>query len=174
MIPTELSRKVSRIAFPLVAALWGGLIATSCLTPDATFSEEEGEAPAGGEGGEGAVIQLDPNHCANRRVDADEADTDCGGKDCEPCAVGSSCKLGRDCENGECHGGVCQAASCMDDLANGTETDADCGGDSCPACGAGLDCLVESDCESLVCASGACAEPTCGDRVRKHRELRRL
>lgn len=166
------ARSLSRAFLFTSVSLVGGLIAISCLTPDFAFDEA---APTGdgdlGEGGDGNVDPVGSggnttvSHCENRTKDQDETDSDCGGLDCEPCALGRSCEVGDDCVNGSCTAGKCQMPTCTDDEKNDTETDVDCGGDGCPPCGVDEKCLDNSDCESLSCSGGECAAPTCTDRI---------
>lgn len=138
------------------------LLPTSCLTPEFEFGEG-----GIGEGGSGPQVA----HCKNRRQDADESDTDCGGIDCAPCALGRQCRANADCANESCIGGKCQAASCVDGERNGGESDVDCGGSECAPCEAGQKCAGNADCASSVCRSGTCAEPTCSDRVKNGGEV---
>src|SRR5690606_24035045 len=144
----------------------GSISATSCLTPDATFSGD-GDENLGGQSGDGDSTA---SHCSNRRVDADETDIDCGGRDCDPCALGRMCEAGSDCVNGTCTAGRCQMPSCTDDVKNSSETDIDCGGDGCPPCADDKRCEQNVDCESASCSGGFCAAPTCDDRIKNGNE----
>ena len=60
---------------------------------------------------------------------------------------------------GACGGGTTTAAAtCTDNVQNGTETAIDCGGGSCDKCAVGLGCAGAGDCQSGVCDDqGACA-----------------
>jgi formylglycine-generating enzyme len=44
----------------------------------------------------------DGDHCTSGLQDADETDEDCGGADCAPCVVESSCRTNADCTSGYC------------------------------------------------------------------------
>jgi hypothetical protein len=104
--------------------------------------------------------------CADDAQNGSETDTDCGGgnTDCARCGTGASCVIDDDCASQDCNAGQCLAASCTDDLQNGSETDTDCGGPNvCPRCAAGGDCVSGADCASQLCANGTCSP--CGDGV---------
>jgi hypothetical protein len=74
--------------------------------------------------------------------------------------VNADCTDNENCESGVCVDGVCQAASCDDEILNGDEIDVDCGGPRCPACeGAGQNCGLEL---CTDCCDGADAN-TCTD-----------
>lgn len=48
------------------------------------------------------------DHCADRVVDGDESDVDCGGSTgCLRCAVRARCTADRDCQTGSCQAGRC-------------------------------------------------------------------
>jgi len=66
-----------------------------------------------------------------------------GGACTEEGAEGCACDTGKDCDSGVCAGALCDAASCDDQVQNGTETGVDCGG----GCAEG--------CVTLACADGA-------------------
>lgn len=145
-------------------SFFGALLVSSCLTPDFAFDEGDGDGDdvigQGGEGNGGGA-----SHCTNRRTDADETDVDCGGRDCDPCALGRDCQAGADCINGSCTSGKCQMPTCTDGVKNTTETDVDCGGEGCSPCADDKICAEGSDCESEICRGGRCAAATCDDRV---------
>ena len=67
------------------------------------------------------AMQQFPMGCVSGAQDGQETDVDCGGEECQPCAVGKMCKLGRDCESMFCTNNVCDAASCSDMVKNGDE-----------------------------------------------------
>ena len=48
-----------------------------------------------------------PPSCTNGIKDGYEADVDCGGKDCQACALGKMCKASTDCLSKHCKGGTC-------------------------------------------------------------------
>ncbi len=152
------------VALAATVVSTASLVSTSCTTPDVDF----GDGASTNLGGAGPVVS---GHCANRTPDADETDTDCGGIDCSPCALGRRCDADSDCAESDCNGGKCQAASCTDGEKNGTETDVDCGGgEECAACGPDKVCTAPTDCQSGVCSGGRCAEPSCSDRVKNGTE----
>ena len=81
--------------------------------------------------------------CTDGEQNGSEADVDCGGAICDPCADGLMCTSGMDCVSGSCSvdcgggactPGVCLAPSCTDMVQNQDETDVDCGGATCPGC----------------------------------------
>ncbi|WP_437673867.1 hypothetical protein [Sorangium sp. So ce131] len=113
-----------------------------------------------------------PSHCINARVDADEADIDCGGVCRRPCESGALCAVPQDCISGVCSGSprTCQSPSEYDGARNGFETGVDCGGPWSP-CPDGEGCAAGVDCESGVCWAGVCDAPTCVDGVRNGDEL---
>ncbi len=113
--------------------------------------------------------------CADRVLNGDESDVDCGGADCAPCAVAKTCRDASDCESQSCDD-ECLAATCSDDILNGTETETDCGGPACAACemvggdvgecGDGVvegdeECDDQNDDATDDCI--ACVQATCGD-----------
>lgn len=99
--------------------------------------------------------------CDNGILDGPEADVDCGGLYCEPCAAGSVCTTGGDCVSGACDFGVC--VSCDDGIQNGAETDIDCGGDVCAPCSDTSSCDADLDCISGRCEAGTCT--SCFDGI---------
>ncbi len=144
-----------RMASATGIALICASVATSCLTPK--FAFEDGSSST--------------HHCENRVEDADETDRDCGGIDCNVCALGRSCETNGDCINESCTSGKCQDPSCTDDVKNGTETDVDCGGKACGPCGVDEKCEEAGDCASQVCQSGKCKAATCTDRKLNQNEV---
>jgi hypothetical protein len=48
-----------------------------------------------------------PLICRNKKLDGEESDVDCGGKVCNKCANGKSCKSSADCASLKCDGGAC-------------------------------------------------------------------
>lgn len=171
--------RLTRLSIILCFGISASLVTSSCLTPEATFTNGDGDGDgdkpgdgdgdtsvAGANGGDGdGDVPLPTDHCLNRRVDADETDTDCGGQDCDPCAVGRDCKADIDCANNSCTMGKCQMPTCTDGVKNAGETDEDCGGTGCPACGTNKRCEDNEDCRSLNCDGGTCAAATCDDRI---------
>jgi hypothetical protein len=106
--------------------------------------------------------------CADKIVDGDETDIDCGGPTCAKCADDAKCKVPGDCMSSVCKG-TCQKPACDDMAKNGDETWTDCGG-SCPTkCGDGVPCKVAADCQSGVC-NGSCQAAKCGDGVKNGKE----
>ena len=61
------------------------------------------------------------------------------------------------------------AASCSDQVKDGSETDVDCGGGSCGACADGKQCNLNMDCLNGHCVVGAststCQPPSCTDNI---------
>jgi hypothetical protein len=70
----------------------------------------------------GAVV----DHCADRVLDADESDVDCGGS-CHACTSPAMCRTGADCDSGACDAGRCVAPTCNDGVRDGFESGVDCG-----------------------------------------------
>ena len=111
--------------------------------------------------------------CTDGKQNGDETDVDCGGSCPDACKTTKGCKVGEDCESGQCDTAastpVCvPAPSCTDGSKNGDETDVDCGG-SCPdACKVGKGCGDAADCEPNVLCEGTGAKvcttpPSCTD-----------
>ncbi|MCB9593385.1 MAG: hypothetical protein H6719_11695 [Sandaracinaceae bacterium] len=112
--------------------------------------------------------------CTDGEQNGSEADVDCGGAICDPCADGLMCTSGMDCVSGSCSvdcgggactPGVCLAPSCTDMVQNQDETDVDCGGATCDGCPDGQGCALGTDCVSgvcdpsmLVCVAAGCAD----------------
>lgn len=94
--------------------------------------------------------------CADLVQNGAETDVDCGGPDCQTCAVGEGCAVSADCTSGDCQGGTCQP-TCTDGLLDQDESDVDCGGATCAPCPVGGSCGVDGDCMSGLC-SGSCDE----------------
>ncbi|MBD3163793.1 hypothetical protein GF323_01210 [Candidatus Woesearchaeota archaeon] len=87
-----------------------------------------------------------------------QADLSCG--EDGSCRIGESCSKNSNCLSGYCNeDGVCDYASCDDDVKNGNETDVDCGGGECDPCpDIGDSCGDDSDCASGACRNGICAD----------------
>ena len=87
-----------------------------------------------------------------------ESDVDCGGGQCDGCALGKRCEATWDCASNACDllTLVCIQDHCLDHRFDGDETDTDCGGpNSCARCTLGQKCLATSDCgASFVCQTG--------------------
>jgi Ca2+-binding EF-hand superfamily protein len=84
---------------------------------------------------------------------------------CTTCAKNSkrcSCKIGQDCDSGQCFAGKCFA--CKNSVRDGDETDADCGGKHCSSCADGMKCTSGSDCISSNCAASTCV--SCSNQKR--------
>ena len=105
--------------------------------------------------------------CSDGVQNGDEGDVDCGGSSplCDRCTNGDSCSLPGDCTSGVCQDSTCVAATCVDDVLNGSETDLDCGGEECSPCADGASCHNAGDCVSEVCEDRTCQTPTCDDSV---------
>lgn len=113
-------------------------------------------------------------HCGYSCMDGvkngTEADIDCGGERCLPCADGKACSTPEHCKNGVCARQVCQAPTCIDQVKNGDETAEDCGG-PCPPCADGKPCLAGRDCQNRVCTTNLCRAATCTDDVKNGTEI---
>jgi hypothetical protein len=118
-------------------------------------------------------------HCINGKVDADETDIDCGGKDCLACG-GDACTSDDQCQTGACVSEKCKLASCTDGIFDGYESALDCGDPSvvgCPLCAMGQNCWNGCNCQSgfcdpdtHTCGDGTANCNTCTDGVRDHNE----
>ncbi len=126
------------------------------------------------------------SHCANKAMDGDETDIDCGGSKCVKCDVGKKCTSDSDCiyGKGTCLDGTCAAKectksttcsnaysgstcdtkaqkctilpTCFDSKLNQDESDIDCGG-VCRQCDVGEKCKSNLDCTSDQCGTdGRC------------------
>ncbi|MBI4702980.1 MAG: lamin tail domain-containing protein [Deltaproteobacteria bacterium] len=139
-----------------------GLEGTCTLHPEGT----DPEGACGGDvcNGQGAC------RCADLVKNGAEADVDCGGGGCPPCADGKGCAGPSDCQSKVCQGAQCQAPICADLVQNAAETDVDCGGGKCPACADGKGCAGAGDCQSKVCQGAQCQAPTCGDQAKNAAE----
>ncbi|NRA35054.1 MAG: C-type lectin domain-containing protein [Polyangiaceae bacterium] len=136
---------------------------TGVGTGDAGLPDSSGDAETGTGGdagtGPGPI-------CTDNLQNGFETDRDCGGVDCDPCAVGSRCVLATDCANDSCIQGQCQSAECVNGVLDDTtneETDIDCGGTQCGPCEVTQICLVAGDCLSSICTDGTCRAPACND-----------
>jgi len=147
----------------------GDNIVSNVLTPDLRLTDDAGQwAPAPNAPHElrdalsfGIGIHLRPcasgncqsappqRTCVDRILDGDETGVDCGGS-CLACAGGLACKVGGDCQSGQCTAGVCAAPSCSDGVQNGFEVDVDCG-HGCQPCATGKKCHSAPDCASNDC-----------------------
>lgn len=106
--------------------------------------------------------------CSDSKSNGSETDVDCGGDDCDACALGAHCTRGADCASALCDEGVCAPMpTCSDGTSNGDETDTDCGGGTCDPCELDAHCTRAKDCDSGLCKAGVCAipspDPTCSD-----------
>ena len=98
--------------------------------------------------------------CRDGVQDYPETDVDCGGGQCDGCALGEKCEETWDCASNACDllTFVCIQDHCLDHRLDADETDVDCGGGaaSCARCALGQKCHANSDCGStLVCNTGA-------------------
>jgi hypothetical protein len=112
-----------------------------------------------------------PAHCRNLKPDPGESGVDCGGEECDRCAIGETCVVARDCRDGQCVNGFCQHPHCGNQLRDAEEADVDCGGLLCLPCRDGSACGVASDCESKVCDAATCASASCRDGVQNGAEI---
>jgi hypothetical protein len=91
--------------------------------------------------------------CLDGMKDGTETDRDCGGGDCQPCALGNTCVTWSDCHTFACDAitHTCVSAHCADHMVDDGETDVDCGG-ICAGCGSGQACDTSADCATgLTC-----------------------
>ncbi|MDI1483685.1 MopE-related protein [Polyangium sp. y55x31] len=101
-----------------------------------------------------------------------ETDINCGGSCAEKCADGKKCKVGIDCESGNCVGSICISPTCNDGFKNGFEADKDCGV-VCPTkCKVGDSCGTNSDCVTDLCnqATKICTQKELGESCGKTAE----
>jgi hypothetical protein len=110
--------------------------------------------------------------CSDGVQDGFETDVDCGGPACAPCALGQQCLRSiRDCVGGgACVSRVCTAATCTDNIKDGTESDVDCGGTTCTPCANFRQCATGSDCQNKSCLADQCMPPTCTDGIQNGAE----
>jgi hypothetical protein len=73
-----------------------------------------------------AAPDAPPDACANGRKDGFETGSDCGGPDCDACALGGGCIEDGDCAQGLCEQGIC---ACEADTDSDGTVDCD---DACP------------------------------------------
>jgi len=83
-------------------------------------------APRDGRPEGGLDVFIDPEQCVNGRLDPGESDIDCGGP-CRACGLGQQCRNNRDCANGNCINGICQAIELVSVELTCTDSD---GGDN--------------------------------------------
>ena len=60
--------------------------------------------------------ECEPGPCLDGMRSLGETDVDCGGRQCAPCANGSTCQFGTDCESGSCDG-LCGEATANNGVA---------------------------------------------------------
>ena len=108
--------------------------------------------------------------CGNGKLDAGEADVDCGGPDCvDLCPDGKSCTKDEQCLSGQCVGakdgaGKCGFDPCADGKKSYTESDLDCGGACGATCALAATCDQGKDCKSGFCsAANKCVASACQD-----------
>ncbi|MFH1072393.1 MAG: hypothetical protein V1743_03110, partial [Nanoarchaeota archaeon] len=83
----------------------------------------------------------------------------------------ASCKQDADCETNSCNlqTGLCEQASCDDDIKNGDEGGIDCGGSCTKKCGIDSECESSNDCSSGWCniteTGGICSLASCEDSL---------
>ncbi len=140
--------------------------------PDADGDASDGSSEASDATTHDVVeeVSCPVDHCSNHLGDCDESDNDCGGSLCATCADGRYCNVDGDCSSKRCASlgvrGKCAAATCTDNITNGTESDVDCGGQACSPCVDGRRCNDASDCATAYCsATHVCGVPTCFDRA---------
>ena len=149
-------RLVAAVGSSLSLMIMVGLLMASC-GPGARRGGGGGAGGGGGGGGPGDTNTQSEEACDDGFQSPGEADVDCGGTLCPPCAVGRRCDGPRDCVTETCRGGVCiPPGNCNDGELNGDETYIDCGG-SCPVgCDLTRPCGVNLDCSSGCCNEGFC------------------
>lgn len=151
----------------LIGEDFDGYGAASTVAPSAHDGGDAGAdiqpatADAAGDDAATGDAEPVPSSCSDGVHNGDETDTDCGGKDCAPCAPGQSCGWSGDCTSAVCANAVCQAPACNDFQRNGDESDVDCGGGVCPPCAAQRTCETNEDCESGYCSNHLCTTPGC-------------
>ncbi|HEY3666961.1 MAG TPA: hypothetical protein VGL19_13200 [Polyangiaceae bacterium] len=93
-----------------------------------------------------------PMFCVDGVKDNGEADLDCGGGQCDGCALGQDCGYYWDCASVACDLSTfkCIADHCADHGQDGGESDVDCGG-PCAPCPPYKKCKANSDCASNQC-----------------------
>ena len=101
----------------------------------------------------GCVFYLNPL-CNDQIKNGDETGVDCGGK-CGKCNLGDGCRVGADCDDGNCVKGICTALPCENGMVDLDETDIDCGGGTCRKCSGGRSCVTGSDCANGMCVAGS-------------------
>ncbi|MBN1654901.1 MAG: hypothetical protein JXA30_14120 [Deltaproteobacteria bacterium] len=133
-----------------------------CITLSAAFlalfisCKEEEPAPffCNSCGNDSGTDESDPCNDGVKR--GYETDIDCGGRECEPCAVGDRCLVNDDCVTKTCIGNLCEEPACDDFIKNSSETDVDCGS-ICRPCIDGSACQSDSDCLGGTCQGSICS-----------------
>jgi hypothetical protein len=95
-----------------------------------------------------------PKFCVDGKLDSGEADVDCGGGQCDGCAVAANCGYYLDCASRACDLLTlkCIDDHCVDHGLDDGETDTDCGGQQCAPCPLYKRCALNSDCASGKCS----------------------
>ena len=144
------------------------IVVAGCTGHDGLPPQTELLVPSN-DGGPLPDISVPPNQCTDHFQDGVETDIDCGGGVCVQCGTGLKCRVGSDCQTGQCIGGLCgMVSACNDGIKDDGETDVDCGGGVCKACQLGQGCIFDTDCQSQSCMSNRCTNPTlntCTDGV---------
>lgn len=154
--PKRPTRQTKRGLFFALRALFvvGAVLASAnaCLTPSIIFPDDE------------------IRHCKNGEKDPNESDIDCGGDDCDGCALGRDCEADIDCEVNNCVDGKCKEPGCGDGAQNPGESDIDCGGVCGASCGIDQRCEKDSDCASGSCQARRCVDAQCDDSKQNNGE----
>lgn len=120
------------------------------------------------------------SNCDDGLMYGAETDVDCGGLDCDPCAMGMHCDVNSDCvvvedsigcviDSNTSIGTCTLAPSCTNGFLDPgrpyRESDIDCGRGSCDRCEVGRQCNTFRDCETGIgCVGGICTDH-CSDGV---------
>ena len=61
----------------------------------------------------GSPLACQPASCNDNATNGTETDVDCGGSNCQPCALAKGCKANADCSSGVCTGNQCRCPTGM-------------------------------------------------------------
>lgn len=115
---------------------------------------------------EDGICRNKPARCDDGIKNGRESDVDCGGEDCDPCAVGKTCNLGRDCVSTFCKDGICSQGDCQSDKDCQNESYGPCQQGYCDktvykcrprakdegqSCSSGKTCVEKESCQSGKC-----------------------
>lgn len=130
-----------------------------------TGNGSSSSGPAGGAAG--ACDGCGADRCADGVHNGKETDRDCGGAECQRCAVGRLCQVDDDCISRSCFEGLC-ALNCMQgrddcdaDADNGCETNLKTDPHHCGGCGDACNLPHATGlCLGGQCAIDQCEEPS--------------